>query len=112
MAAFGSAVKKPGHGLALHPTTQLFVRVRDGYSQTLQTYVELDENNLSFFGQGNGNIGDFDQVDRFQSGFFLVKGFDAWNMRRCNWSVIVQVVPEYVSMDTANLTSTMKTHIK
>ncbi|XP_069687096.1 uncharacterized protein [Periplaneta americana] len=35
------------------------VRMRDGYLQTLQAYVKMDGNNLSFFGQGTGNIGYF-----------------------------------------------------
>ncbi|XP_069688903.1 ankyrin-1-like [Periplaneta americana] len=109
-----------GQCLVLRHRTPQVVRVREGSTLVLQADVESDEDNLWFYGPGNRQIGEFDhrvditreefviqlyiwRVDRHQSGVYSLKGFDLWSNERLNWSVIVQVVPEYhVSLDTAS----------
>ncbi|XP_069684393.1 serine/threonine-protein phosphatase 6 regulatory ankyrin repeat subunit C-like [Periplaneta americana] len=109
-----------GYSLILYPITPHVVRVREGDSLTLLAHVESDEENLWFFRPGNIYIGDYDhrasitreeltiqlhiwRVDRFQSGVYFLKGFDAGSNERCNWTVVVQVVPEFhVSVEAAS----------
>ncbi|XP_069688197.1 putative ankyrin repeat protein RF_0381 [Periplaneta americana] len=108
-----------GECLVLRHRTPQVVRVREGSTLVLQADVESEEDNLWFYGPGNRQVGEFDhrvditreefviqlyiwRVDRYQSGVYFLKGFDRWSNERLNWSVIVQVVPEYhVTLDTA-----------
>ncbi|XP_069688790.1 ankyrin-1-like [Periplaneta americana] len=108
------------NGLVLNPVTPDVVRIKEGNTLTLEAYVESEENNLWFFGPGNIKIGNFNQqatitrddtkvqleiwgITRFQSGVYFLKGFDVWSNEKCNWTVIVQVVPEHhVRMDSAS----------
>ncbi|XP_069688901.1 ankyrin-3-like [Periplaneta americana] len=107
-----------GQCLVLRHRTPQVVRIREGSTLVLQADVESEEDNLWFFGPGNRQIGEYDhtvditreefviqlhiwRVDRYQSGVYTLKGFDRWSNERLNWSVIVQVVPEYhATLDT------------
>ncbi|XP_069688900.1 serine/threonine-protein phosphatase 6 regulatory ankyrin repeat subunit A-like [Periplaneta americana] len=109
-----------GQCLVLRHKTPQVVRVREGSTLVLQAHVESEENNLRFYGPGNRQLGEFDhsaditreqsviglhiwRIDRHESGVYILKGFDVWNNEHLNWSVIVEVVPEYhVSSDTAS----------
>ncbi|XP_069688791.1 ankyrin-1-like [Periplaneta americana] len=108
------------NGLVLNPVTPDVVRIKEGTTLILEAYIESEENNIWFFGPGNTKIGNFNQqatitredtkvqleiwkITRFQSGTYFLKGFDVWSNDKCNWIVIVQVVPElHVRMDSAS----------
>ncbi|XP_069688793.1 ankyrin-1-like [Periplaneta americana] len=108
------------NGLVLNPVTPDVVRIKEGTTLILEAYIESEENNIWFFGPGNTKIGNFNQqatitredtkvqleiwkITRFQSGTYFLKGFDVWSNDKCNWTVIVQVVPElHVRMDSAS----------
>ncbi|XP_069688253.1 uncharacterized protein [Periplaneta americana] len=108
------------NGLILNPVTPDVVRIKEGNTLILEAYIESEESNIWFFGPGDTQIGNFNEqatitrednkvqleiwrITRFQSGTYFLKGFDIWSNDKCNWTVIVQVVPElHVRMDSAS----------